>query len=122
MASMKPKSASGGLVYSTELGRTCPGCRRPVDACICKQAPVPSGDGVVRVSRDTKSRGGKCVTVIKGVPLDATALAVLGKTLKAACGTGGTTKDGVIEVQGDHCDAVIAKLKALGYTVKRAGG
>jgi translation initiation factor 1 len=122
MSSMKSKTNAGGLVYSTELGRTCPGCRRAMDACICQQTKVPAGDGVVRVSRDTKSRGGKCVSVIKGVPLDATALAALGKTLKAACGTGGTVKDGVIEIQGDHCDALVIKLIALGYKVKRAGG
>jgi len=119
---MKSRNNQGGLVYSTEHGRTCPGCRQPVAACTCKQAVVPAGDGIVRVSRDTKSRGGKCVTVVKGVPLDAVALAALGKTLKAACGTGGTTKDGVIEIQGDHCELVMSKLKAQGYTVKRAGG
>ena len=113
----------GGLVYSTEVGRTCPGCRQPVAQCTCKQnTAVPAGDGVVRVSRDTKGRGGKCVTLIKGVPLDATGLAALGKTLKAACGTGGTVKDGVIEIQGDHCDLIIERLKKNGWVVKRAGG
>ncbi|WP_368506658.1 translation initiation factor Sui1 [Uliginosibacterium sp. 31-12] len=121
-AGMKSKSGIGGLVYSTEHGRTCPDCRQPVVACACKQAVVPAGDGIVRVSRDTKSRGGKCVTVIKGVLLEAAALAALGKKLKAACGTGGTTKDGVIEIQGDHCELVMARLKAEGFTVKRAGG
>lgn len=117
------KSKLGGLVYSTEHGKTCPGCRRPVAACVCSQkAAVPAGDGVVRVSRDTKSRAGKCVTVIKGVPLAETELAALGKTLKAACGSGGTVKDGVIEIQGDHCDLVIERLKKSGCVVKRAGG
>ena len=83
---------------------------------------MPTGDGTVRVSRETKGRGGKAVTVVKGVLLDSTALADLGKQLKTACGTGGTVKDGVIEVQGDHCDRVIQTLKMQGYTVKRAGG
>jgi len=83
---------------------------------------VPAGDGIVRVSRDTKGRGGKCVTLIKGVPLDGTALAALGKTLKAACGSGGTVKDGVIEIQGDHCELVVERLKKNGWVVKRAGG
>ena len=100
----------------------CPDCRQPVAQCTCKLAEVPTGDGVVRVSRETKGRGGKAVTLVKGVLLDAAALAELGKQLKAACGTGGTVKDGVIEVQGDHIDRVMQILKTQGYTVKRAGG
>jgi translation initiation factor 1 len=124
--SMKGKvsglSALGGLVYSTDAGRMCPTCRNPVAQCICKLAVVPSGDGTVRVSRETKGRGGKAVTVVKGVLLGDAALSELAKQLKTACGTGGTVKDGVIEVQGDHCDKVIQVLTAKGYTVKRAGG
>lgn len=114
----------GGLVYSTETGRMCPDCRQPVAQCICKSLAkaVPAGDGIVRVSRETKGRGGKAVTLVKGVPVDAETLAALGKQLKAACGSGGTVKDGVIEVQGDHCVAVIALLQKQGFTVKRAGG
>ena len=121
---MKNKLSLGGLVYSTEAGRMCPDCRQPVAQCVCKQAAkaVPAGDGVVRVSRETKGRGGKAVTLVKGVALDATALAALGNQLKAACGTGGTVKDGVIEIQGDHIEKVMAALKAQGHTVKRAGG
>ena len=127
---MKPsKSISGlaglsGLVYSTDAGRMCPVCRKPSSACECgkKKAP-PAGDGIVRVSRETKGRNGKGVTLVKGLPLDADALAALGKQLKTACGSGGTVKDGVIEVQGDHCERVIELLKAKGtWTVKRAGG
>ena len=76
----------------------------------------------MRVSRETKGRGGKGVTLVKGVALDAAALTALGKQLKAACGTGGTVKDGVLEVQGDHCEKVIELLRAKGMTVKRAGG
>ena len=121
---MKNKLSLGGLVYSTEAGRMCPDCRQPVAQCVCKQAAkaVPAGDGVVRVSRETKGRGGKAVTLVKGVALQADALAALGKQLKAACGTGGTVKDGVIEIQGDHVDKVMATLKAQGHVVKRAGG
>lgn len=113
----------GGLVYSTDAGRMCPDCRQPVASCICKQAVIPKGDGVVRVSRETKGRGGKSVTLVKGLALDADALALVGKQLKTACGSGGTVKDGVIEVQGDHCDLVVETLKKLGHNnVKRAGG
>ena len=79
-------------------------------------------DGVVRVSRETKGRNGKDVTVIKGLAMDPTALALLGRQLKTACGAGGTVKDGVIEIQGDHCDRVIDVLKKQGWIVKRAGG
>lgn len=121
---MKNRSPSGGLVYSTEAGRMCPACRRPVAQCACRKAAaaVPAGDGIVRVSRETKGRGGKAVTLARGIPLDEAALAALGKELKAACGCGGTVKDGVVEVQGDHADKLIALLQQRGYKVKRAGG
>ena len=116
------KNSNGGLVYSTESGRMCPDCRQPVAACACKAQKAPPGDGVVRVSRQTKGRGGKAVTLVKGVALDPLALAALGKQLRAACGAGGTVKDGVIEVQGDHCDLVMEQLMKLGHRPKRAGG
>ncbi|MBF9264522.1 translation initiation factor [Paracidovorax cattleyae] len=83
---------------------------------------MPAGDGIVRVSRETKGRGGKAVTVVKGMALPAAELAQLGRQLKAACGTGGTAKDGVIEVQGDHVERVMQALQALGHRVRRAGG
>lgn len=123
---MKGRSPTGGLVYSTDGGRMCPLCRQPVGACTCTrtcgQAAATTGDGIVRVSRETKGRAGKGVTLVKGLALDAAALAALGKQLKAACGSGGTVKEGVIEVQGDHADRVLALLKAQGHVVKRAGG
>jgi translation initiation factor 1 len=80
------------------------------------------GDGVARVSRVTKGRGGKSVTLVKGLALDAVALAVMGKQLRTACGAGGTTKDGVIEIQGDHCELVMETLRKHGHDPKRAGG
>lgn len=76
----------------------------------------------MRVSRETKGRGGKTVTRVVGLALDGLALAQLGKQLKAACGSGGTVKDGVIEVQGDHCELVMEALKKQGYAAKRTGG
>ena len=113
----------GGLGYSTESGRMCPVCRRPLAQCTCgKAAPAPAGDGIVRVLRETKGRGGKAVTVVRGVPVEAAALVKLGQDLKAACGSGGTVKDGTIEVQGDHVDKVMAALQQRGFQVKRAGG
>jgi translation initiation factor 1 len=114
--------ASGGLVYSTDAGRMCPACRQPVVSCVCKQAVVPAGDGLVRVSRETKGRAGKGVTLVRGLALDTTALTAVAKQLKAACGSGGTVKNGVIEVQGDHAERVVAWLQAEGHAVKRAGG
>ena len=118
------KSGHGGLVYSTDGGRMCPVCRAAVSSCQCGKpaAPRPSADGIVRVSRETKGRGGKAVTLVRGLALDAQALAALGKRLRSECGTGGTVKDGVIEVQGDHCERVMARLTQEGHQVKRAGG
>ena len=115
---------TGGLVYSTDSGRMCPVCRQPMAACACKQnaKALPVGDGVARVTREKQGRGGKTVTVVRGLPLDADALALLGKRLRAACGAGGTAKDGVLEVQGDHADRVVVWLLAEGLKVKRAGG
>lgn len=118
-----PTAASGGLVYSTDHGRMCPGCRQPVAACRCAAsagAPKP-GDGSVRVAREVKGRRGKAVTVVRGLPLDAATLDALARRLKAACGSGGTAKDGVLEVQGDHRERVAAMLRADGWMVKVAG-
>ena len=89
---------------------------------------VPRANDVVRVQRETKGRGGKAVTLVKGISLPDKELEALGKQLKAACGSGGTVKDGVIEVQGDHGERLVALLKshvetkALNWSVKRAGG
>ncbi len=115
---------AGGLVYSTDGGRTCPRCRKTLIECGCKaQARViAKGDGVVRVSRETKGRGGKTVTIVRGLDLDADALAEMGRRLRSMCGAGGTTGDGMIEVQGDHCERVMAWLADQGRVVKRAGG
>lgn len=122
-----PKSDNrSGLVYSTDSGRMCPDCRQPLAGCLCKQQALAlalaKGDGVVRVSRETKGRGGKAVTLVRGLQLDDAALAALGKQIRTACGSGGTVKDGVIEVQGDHCERVLALLVAAGHKAKRAGG
>jgi len=121
------KTGTGGLVYSTEGGRMCPQCRRPLADCRCAalaraDASGARGDGVARVQRESKGRGGKTVTVVRGLPLDAAALADLGKRLRTACGTGGTAKDGTLELQGDHADKVLAWLAAQGFKAKRAGG
>ncbi len=79
-------------------------------------------DGAVRIRREVKGRRGKPVTTVFGLPLDAAALRELASELKRRCGTGGSCKDGVIEIQGDHRDRIAADLVARGYRVKRAGG
>ncbi len=110
-------------VYRSDGGRVCPACGRPAKRCACRASPrVPTGDGIVRVRREVKGRGGKTVTTVSGVPLASDALRALARELKRRCGTGGSTKDGVIEIQGDHRDVLVAELEARGYSVKRAGG
>lgn len=116
------RRGASALVYSTETGRMCPDCRNALANCSCKAKSVPLGDGQVRVMLQTKGRGGKAVTLVKGLALDADALNTLGKQLRSACGSGGTVKDGVLEVQGDHCGRILAELESRGFKPKRAGG
>lgn len=113
----------GGLVYSSENGEMCSDCGRPKSECACPKGRSGAvRDGVVRVGRETKGRKGSGVTVITGVPLPPAELAELATQLKRRCGSGGTVKDGVIEIQGDHRDLVVEELKKKGWSVKRSGG
>jgi len=117
------KSTSPGLIYSTETGRACPGCGHPVKQCCCsKEKSRPPGDGVVRVSRQTKGRKGSGVCLIAGLPLAEAELKQLAKQLKQQCGCGGAVKNGVIEIQGDHRATLVEALVKLGYKAKPAGG
>ena len=115
-------AALGGLVYSTDAGRHCPACAKPLDVCICGQAVIPEGDGIARVRRETKGRGGKTVTSVSGVPLPPDQLKDLATALKRRCGTGGALKDGVIEIQGDHVELLLAELIRQGFKAKKSGG
>ena len=120
---MKPTRRAGRLVYSTAHGQMCPRCGRPTIRCACRvSAATVKVDGVVRVMRQTKGRRGKGVTLITGVPLAGAELVSLGKELKRKCGSGGTVKDGTIEIQGDHRDSLVVELQRRGWVVKRAGG
>lgn len=112
----------GGLVYSTDQGKLCPGCQNPVAQCSCHQQQLPAGDGVVRVRRETKGRGGKTVTTVTGVPLLEADLKELASALKRRCGTGGAVKEGVIEIQGDQVQLLMDELLKRGFQVKKSGG
>ena len=124
MMIMRKKSADGSsLVYSTEHGRICPECAHPMVHCSCGQKKgSPKGDSIVRVSRETKGRKGNGVTLVTGLALADPELTALAKQLKQRCGSGGTVKNGVVEVQGDHREVVLAELIRLGYQAKKAGG
>jgi len=117
------KIKSQGMVYSTDTGRTCPGCGHPVAQCCCSRGKsLPSGDGVVRISRQTKGRKGTGVCLISGLPLAEAEMKLLANQLKKRCGSGGTVKNGVIEIQGDHRETLVDALTKAGYKPKLAGG
>ena len=118
---MKPADSST-LVYSSETGlvnqaKTTPHSKTRPQAI----QPAPA-DGTVRLRRETKGRGGGTVIVISGIPLGGPALKELAGALKKRCGCGGTIKDGIIEIQGDHRDILLLELQTRGYRVKLAGG
>ncbi|UCH19967.1 MAG: translation initiation factor Sui1 [Deltaproteobacteria bacterium] len=115
------------LVYSTESGRICPECQKPTSECTCKRKPSIAQpedrkDGIIRIRREVKGRKGKTVTVIFGFQPDQTDLKALAKQLKQQCGTGGSVKDNMIIIQGDHRGTLLKLLKEQGYKVKLAGG
>ena len=117
------KQKNSSLVYSTDGGRLCPQCHRPVAACVCgKDRPASLGDGIVRLQRETKGRGGKAVTIITGLGLAEPELKLLAKAMKQKCGVGGALKGENIEIQGDQRTILKIELENRGYTVKIAGG
>ncbi|MBI4803635.1 MAG: translation initiation factor Sui1 [Desulfovibrio sp.] len=120
---MSLKNKDSVTVYSTEHGKTCPTCGKPVAGCICDSQRIAlKSDGIVRIMRQTKGRKGKGVSLITGLSLSAVELEKLAKQLKQRCGAGGAVKDGVIEIQGDHRDTLLQELTKLGFKVKLAGG
>jgi translation initiation factor 1 len=111
------------IVYSTGLGSLCPNCRRPVRDCVCpKGAPGRPAPSAVRVGREIKGRAGKGVTTITGLPLPESEIEALATKLKKRCGSGGTVRAGIIEIQGDHRDVIVAELSKLGWPAKKSGG
>ena len=115
------------LVYSTESGKICSSCQKPLAECACKRKKTRSQvsikiDGIIRVQREVKGRRGKTVTVVSGFQINATELKNLATQLKRRCGTGGSVKNGTIIIQGDHRDTLVAELKNRGFKAKIAGG
>lgn len=111
------------IVYSTGLGSLCPNCRRPVRECVCpKGTPGAAKLASVRVGRETQGRAGKGVTTVSGLPLSLADIEALATKLKKRCGSGGTVREGVIEIQGDHRDTIVTELLKLGWPAKRSGG
>ncbi|MEM1402477.1 MAG: stress response translation initiation inhibitor YciH [Pseudomonadota bacterium] len=116
------KNKDSRLVYSTEQGRVRHYKRADDNQSLPSTNSPAAGDGVVRLHRQTKGRGGKAVTIITGIPLVGAELKALAKNMKARCGVGGAIKDGNIEIQGDQRAQLRAMLEEAGYTVKIAGG
>lgn len=106
------------LVYSSETGRVRPDRREEMSSAATRKA----SDGLVRLRREVKGRGGKTVIVISDIPLEEAPLKELAATFKKLCGCGGTAKNGTIEIQGDHRDLLLRELQARGFRVKLAGG
>ena len=122
------KRAAGGddyrVVYTTESGAVCPECNKPLNKCECaaRRRATVVGDGNVRVRRETAGRGGKTVTTVSGLALNQDQLEAILKDLKRLCGAGGALKEGVVEIQGDHCDLILRDLGRRGINAKRSGG
>ncbi len=102
------------LVYSTDLGRI----KASEPAKTAKQA----GDGIVRLRRETKGRKGAGVVLVDGLQLEEDEIKILAKKLKQLCGSGGSVKNGQIEIQGNQRDKIAQYLENQGFTVKIAGG
>ena len=115
------------LVYSTESGKICPSCQKPVSKCTCKKKKPRSQtnikyDGIIRIQREVKERKGKTVTSLSGFQISDTELKNLATQLKRRCGTGGSVKDGVIIIQGDHRNTLATEVKNQGFKIKIVGG
>ena len=123
MKNANPFAALSGLVYSTDGGNHCPQCAKPEAECVCAAGVLNiDSDGIARIRRESKGRGGKTVTTIAGLQLTQDELKTLTAELKKKCGCGGALKDGVIEIQGDRVELVMGELKQKGFGVKKVGG
>lgn len=108
------------LVYSTDDGDRRRDTKEKRARGSARSGPELPDDGVVRVFREKGGRGGKTVTVVRGLPRGD--VQQVASDLKRHCGTGGSVKDGAVEIQGDHREKAAARLESRGYKVKLAGG
>lgn len=108
---MKPLQTARGVVLRKAPARPAPALQ-----------PKPGANTRVRVGREVAGRGGKGVSVITGLPLAGAELEALARRLKKLCGAGGAVREGVIEIQGEHRERLVAELCSLGYEAKRSGG
>ena len=123
MKNANPFAALSDLVYSTDGGNHCPKCTKPEADCVCSAGVLNSdGDGIARVRRESKGRGGKTVTTISGLCLTLEELKELTAALKKRCGCGGALKEGVIEIQGDMVEVLLEELRKRGFVAKKTGG
>ena len=115
--------SSSRLVYSTGGDNTCPRCGKALHKCRCVQDSSDSvTDGIVRLGLERKGRGGKQVTLISGLDFSQETPKQVLKRLKGLCGTGGTVKQQILEIQGDHRDKLKTHLEQQGLQVKLSGG
>ncbi len=122
---MSRRSPQDRVVYSSDRGRVCPACAQPTSRCRCARnttRETPRPEGGVRVGRASKGRKGKPVTTVCGLPLDRREIAELASELKRLCGSGGTVREGTIEIQGEHRDTLMEELAKRGFQAKRSGG
>ncbi|HTG88642.1 MAG TPA: hypothetical protein VL914_00560 [Vicinamibacterales bacterium] len=113
----------GRVVYSTGIGKVCPGCGWPVKDCKCSSKRSAADESipgrvVAKLRMEKKGRGGKTVTVVYDLPQNAAFLKELAQELKRTCGTGGAVSENTIELQGDLRDRVRECLMKKGWTVK----
>ena len=106
------------LVYSTD--KAIPGKETPAEKDLSAVLRVSQQKVIIRLDR--KGRGGRSVTVVEGLQMPLQERETLLKKMKADIGTGGTVKDGALEIQGDHCRTIVSALEKLGYRPKRSGG
>ena len=119
--------SDNGLIYSTNTGRMCSSCGKTITQCTCKKkkSTPPDNikiDGIIRIQRETKGRKGKTVTAIYGFDSGNADLKQIATQLKSRCGSGGSVKNGIVIIQGDHRKTVQTELNEAGFTVKFAGG
>ena len=115
---MVPKSS---FVFSTEHGKLCPKCEQPHSDCICienRKKQVNVSNGPIQISRQSKGRNGKYVTVISGLPINQEELKETASNLKKTCNAGGSIKNNNIEIQGDQRKVVASKLREKGWQFK----